>query len=30
LMTAKRVADLNGNRFVEKNPHATTSCSIRS
>jgi hypothetical protein len=27
---AKRVTNLNRNRFVEENPHATSSCSIRS
>jgi hypothetical protein len=30
LLTAKRLAHLNRNRFVEKDSHATTSCSIRS
>ncbi len=29
-MTAKGISNLNRNRLVEQNPHATTSCSIRS
>jgi hypothetical protein len=30
LMAAERVTNLDGDRLVEENPHATTSCSIRS